>query len=121
MKKYSIIITLALATVIVAAGSRYSMRVVVDPASYTLPVDPNDPIVVVLAPTHDPNAYALWQSRFGDNERTTLFYEVSYNRERGDNLARTLMARLRALEARVAALEPVVDPNGPPAMPEIVP
>jgi len=43
MKKYSIIITLALATVIVAAGSRYSMRVVVDPASYTLPVDPNGP------------------------------------------------------------------------------
>ena len=115
MKKVTVIL-LVLATVIVASGTRYSARIVVDRASYTMPVDPNDAIYVVLNQHEDPVIYARWQAQFGDTERTKTLYAVSFNREVILNMAQ----RVAALEARVTALEPVpiIDPNAAPLTPE---
>jgi len=110
--KNATLILLVLATITVAGGARYSARVAVDPASYTMPVDPNDPIFAVVTQHEDPNVYAAWKVQFGDTERTKTVYAVSFNRE----ILLSLVQRVRVLEARVAALEPVrdVDPNAAP-------
>ena len=115
MKKATLIL-LVLATITVAGGARYSAKIIVDPASYTLPVDPNDEIYVVLNQHEDHAVYAKWQAQFGDTERTKTLYAVSFNREVILNMAQ----RVAALEARVTALEPVpfIDPNAAPITPE---
>ena len=118
MKK-ALVILLVLAAVVVATGSRYSSQIVVDRASYTLPVDPNDPIFTALRLQGDPAIYNQWVAQFGATERTKLIYDVSFNREIVINLAQ----RVISLEARVTALEPVkmpplIDPNAAPITPE---
>ena len=114
MKKAAML--LVLAAVVVAGGARYSAQIVVDPAAYTTPVDPNDPIFAVVNQSGDPGIYAKWQAQFGDSERTKLFYAVSFHRE----VLVSMANRVAALEARVVALEPVplIDPNAAPVTPE---
>ena len=115
MKK-ALLILLVLATITVAGGARYSARIVVDRASYTMPVDPNDAIYVVLNQHEDHAVYAKWQAQFGDTERTKTLYAVSFNRE----VLLDMAQRVAVLEARVTALEPVpiIDPNADPITPE---
>jgi len=115
MKKVTIIL-LVLATVIVASGTRYSAKIVVDPASYTMPVDPNDAIFAVVNQSNDPDTYAKWQVQFGDSERTKVIYSASFNRE----VLVQVSQQVAALQARVTALEPVpiIDPNAAPLTPE---
>jgi len=114
MKKAAFL--LVLAAVVVAGGARYSAKVVVDPASYTMPVDPNDAIWAVVNQSNDPNTYAKWQVQFGDSERTKVIYSASFNRE----VLVQVSQQVAALQARVAALEavPVIDTNAATLTPE---
>ena len=114
MKNVLISISIVLAIVVVTYGGRYSEQVVVDPQSYTLQVDPNDPIFAALQQQGDPAIYAGWQAQFGATERTKLIYDVSFNRE----VLVGMVQRLAALDARVTALEPApIDPNTGPVVP----
>lgn len=80
-----------------AAVPRYLPRQP-QPNIYTLPADPNDTIYNGLS------LNAEYVKRFGNHERTIVFYNIALN-----------SARIKALEIKMKGLLAPQEPNEPPA------